>query len=82
MTRRKGEITTKRKNQTHAFQVEVCVPPSGLHSSYDIMYRWASRYDHVTVSTGQRAMRWCFRSRQIADWFAMDCGGERLLRTH
>lgn len=77
MARRKGEITTRIKNRTHPFQVAICVPLGGLHGSYDIMYRWASRYDYVTTSSGLRDMRWCFRSREVADAFAADCGGER-----
>lgn len=77
MTRRKGEITDKIRNRTHPFQVQIVVPNSGLHGAYEIMFRWASRYDFVTTRVRPHWMRWCFRSREVADAFAMDNGGDR-----
>jgi hypothetical protein len=79
VTRRKGEITDKHRDQSHPFQVAIEVPASGLHGGADIMYRWAAWFDHVTTSSGRR-MHWCFTRREVADAFAMDCGGQRVDR--
>jgi hypothetical protein len=77
MTRRKGEITNRRRDLTHPFQVEIVVPGTGLGAAHAIMYRWAALHDHETKS-GQRSMTWCFCRREIADAFATDFGGLRI----
>lgn len=79
MARRKGEITDKQRDRSHPFQVAIIVPSSGLHGGAAIMYRWAAWFDHVTTSSG-RMMQWCFNRREVADAFAMDCGGQRIDR--
>lgn len=80
MGRRKGETTNKMRNRTHPFQVEIVVPETGLGNAMLIMFRWASRHDHETMSgkgPGQ-TMRWCFCRREVADAFAADFGGLRV----
>lgn len=77
MTRRKGEITDKRRDVSHPFQVEIVVPLGGLHAAAAIMYRWAAWFDHVTTAKGG-FMSWCFLDARTADAFAMDCGGRRV----
>lgn len=79
MTRRKGEITDKQRDRSHPFQIQIAVPPSGLHGGAAIMYRWAAWFDHVTTASG-RIMHWCFTRPEVADAFAMDCGGQRIDR--
>ena len=79
MTRRKGEILDRHRDRSHPFQVAIEVPLSGLHGAAAIMYRWAAWFDHVTTSSG-RTMHWCFNRREVADAFAMDCGGQRIDR--
>lgn len=77
MARRKGEITDKQRDRSHPFQIAIVVPSSGLHGGAAIMYRWAAWFDHTTTSGG-RTMHWCFTRREVADAFAMDCGGRRV----
>ncbi|WP_336812318.1 hypothetical protein [Bosea sp. MMO-172] len=77
MARRKGEITDKRRDVSHPFQVEMVIPMGGLHAGAAIMYRWAAWFDHVTTSHAGR-MNWCFLNARTADAFAMDCGGRRV----
>lgn len=79
MTRRKGEITDKRRDASHPFQVEIVIPLGGLHGGGAIMYRWAAWFDHVTTSRDGRTS-WCFLNARTADAFAMDCGGRRVDR--
>jgi len=82
--RRKGEATDRARNRSHPFQVEMVVPGTGLGNALDIMYRWASQFDHVTTrpkEPGQGSlhlMRWCFQERALADAFATDFGGRRV----
>lgn len=79
MTRRKGEITDRHRDLSHPFQVAVEVPDAGLHGGAAIMFRWVAWFDHATTRSGRR-MHWCFSRREVADAFAMDCGGERIDR--
>jgi hypothetical protein len=77
MARRKGEITDKQRDRTHPYQVAIVVPRNGLHGGAAIMYRWAAWFDHETTHNGD-CMSWCFTRRDVADAFAMDCGGRRV----
>ncbi|MGO4286897.1 hypothetical protein [Bosea sp. TAB14] len=79
MARRKGEITDKQRDRSHPFQIAIVVPHSGLHGGAAIMYRWAAWFDHTTTSSGS-TMHWCFTRSEVADAFAMDCGGQRVDR--
>ena len=84
MSRRKGEVTDKHKNRSHPFQVEIVVPGTGLRNAANIMYRWAAQHDHAVTHPREpgrpevRLMRWCFCTRQAADTFATDFGGQRV----
>ena len=77
MARRKGEITDKKRDVSHPYQVEIVIPVGGLHGGGATMYRWAAWFDHVTTSRGG-FMNWCFLDARTADAFAMDCGGRRV----
>lgn len=81
MCRRKGEVTDKRRDRTHPFQVEMVVPDTGLGNAHAIMRRLAALHDYETTHRRDgihRLMRWCFCTRAAADAFAMDCGGRRI----
>lgn len=81
MGRRKGEVTDKRRDRTHPFQVEMLVPDTGLGNAHAIMRRLAALHDYETTHRRDgihRLMRWCFCTRAAADAFATDCGGLRI----
>lgn len=81
MGRRKGEITDKRRNRSHPFQVEIVVPETGLGNAMLAMQRWAAAHDHERTRRSERGrhiMRWCFCRPEVADAFAADCGGRRV----
>ncbi len=81
MSRRKGEVTDRRRDRTHPFQVEMLVPDTGLGNAHGIMRRLAAQHDYETTHPRDgihRLMRWCFCTREAADAFATDCGGLRV----
>lgn len=81
MSRRKGEITDRRRDRSHPFQVEMVVPDTGLGNAHAIMRRLAALHDYETTHRRDgvhRLMRWCFCTRAAADAFATDCGGLRV----
>ena len=84
-TRRKGERTARHIDREFPHQVEVKIPEGGLGMRLNAMHDWAklrAGEDYRTRSVrgtggGDQAMRWCFRSPDLAAVFAAEWEGVR-----
>ena len=86
MARYKGRPSVKSIERDFPHMVEVTVPPGGLGRRLDAMYAFhAERGIQPRHGRGRRDaegrdyVRWCFADRDIADDFAAQFDGRRLI---
>jgi intergrase/recombinase len=80
MTRRKGELTSRRKLREWPHAVTLVVPELGFGTRLNEIVAFARNLDHQRISRAGRGgpdlAIWCFKRAEDAAAFAVRFGGE------